>query len=95
MTDKEIGGKNDIFIFKLTHMTVLEIAKNKLKIKMLENLLKEKSIIDSEELEKSWSAILESDLKRVFEEIETNIGLENVKLIKKDNDYIISGLEKM
>jgi len=94
MTNKETDEKEDNALFKLIHMMVLEIAKNKLKIKLLQGFLKEKNLISQEELEKSWSAIIESDLKEVFEEIEKNIGFENVKLKKEDEDYIISGLDK-
>jgi len=83
------------FLFRLVHLTVLELAKNELKIKTIENLLKYKNVIDPNELEEKWNNIFESDLKMIFEKIEKNLGFENIKLVFKKNGYIhISGLQE-
>lgn len=91
MTEKEENN----FIFRVIHGTVFQIARNKLRIKTLEGLLKDKKLIDSDELDKKWDSFLESDLSKVFKEIEEILGFENIKLVLKDDGSIdISGLPK-
>jgi len=87
-------SKADFSLFKLVHMPILELAKCNLKIKHLENLLKEKNLVKPAELKITWNKTTDDELKRIFEEIEKNIGFKNVKLIKKDNEYMISSLEE-
>ena len=90
--DKE---DNEKFLFNLVHMGIFEIAKNRLRTKIIENLLIEKGIFTSNELEEKWNSRLKEDLPILFKKIEKNLGFENIRLAFTENGYIeIVGLPK-